>query len=575
MVRKKSARAAASAASIQEALTALRNNEYKSVYAAAQALKVSETTLRAQWKQTRLTRVEANEAKQLLSGAEEAALAGYVKELSRNGYPPTYATVQEMAAEIQRRRVAKLNFEEGMELVQYPPIGEDWPRRFIERHPNLTAMYSRRIDASRLKEASAETITRWLESAREVIQECNIRSKNIYNMDETGFAIGSIKRRRIITDRRMHQKFQAQPGRQEWVTAIECICGDGSTVNPLIIFKGENVMSDWILPAKKHLKRMWKFSASARGWTSDLHGLEWLRRCFEPETREKANGEWRLLILDGHGSHVTGSFLVYCLINKIHVLRIPPHTSHLTQPLDVGLFGPLKTALSVALDPLLRKEVSRLHKSEWLTGYIEARENTFSKDNVFGGWRGAGLIPHDRQKVLRHLPPPPSSPRQLQTHETPSQPTQIFESSFITSSPPDAVELRTTTQVLHKRLAEPTPLLTPERNFLCHLSRTTERLRAENSILQQENFELKRLNALRQERGRGVRVALKDRLLLTADDLQDTVYEMRRAEGEKRKSKPPRKKRKSATPPPPTSDSIDRLLDQLEAEDSLSNSESK
>jgi len=311
------------------------------------------------------------------------------------------------------------------------------------------------------------------------------------------------------------------------------------------------------------------------GWTSDIHGVEWLRKCFEPDTREKADGEWRLLILDGHGSHVTGSFLVNCLINKIHVMRLPPHTSHLLQPLDVGLFGPLKTALGTALDPILRKEVSRLQKCEWLMGYIEARENAFTESNVLGGWRGAGLIPFDPEEVLRHIPPPPSSSTLPQnvSSESPVSPTQLFENSFITSSPPEASQLRTTTQVLRKRLCEPTPLLSPERNFICRLSRTTERLRAENSILQQENLELKRLNALRQECGKGVRVALKDRLLLTADDLRDTLYEMRREEEEKQKNKPPRKKRKTAAPPPPQSEPIDQLPDPLAALDSPSNSE--
>ena len=37
--------------------------------------------------------------------------------------------------------------------------------------------------------------------------------------------------------------------------------------------------------------------------------MEWLQKCFEPTTREKANGATRLLIYDGHGSHVTGPFL--------------------------------------------------------------------------------------------------------------------------------------------------------------------------------------------------------------------------------------------------------------------------
>jgi hypothetical protein len=64
------------------------------------------------------------------------------------------------------------------------------------------------------------------------------------------------------------------------------------------------------------------------------------------------------LILDGHSSHITLDFLIHCREHKIMLLCLIPHTSHLCQPLDVGLFGPLKTALSLRLDPLLQTEVS-------------------------------------------------------------------------------------------------------------------------------------------------------------------------------------------------------------------------
>src|SRR5438046_7214084 len=98
------------------------------------------------------------------------------------------------------------------------------------------------------------------------------------------------------------------------------------------------------------------FSCNSKGWMSNIHGLEWLRRCFEPATREHVNNgqDWRILICDGHESHVTSRFLAHCLQHHIHVLLLPPHTSHITQPLDVGVFGPLKTAMSRCLDPLFR-----------------------------------------------------------------------------------------------------------------------------------------------------------------------------------------------------------------------------
>src|SRR6266496_4733571 len=86
----------------------------------------------------------------------------------------------------------------------------------------------------------------------------------------------------------------------------------------------------------------WRFSCNTKGWTSNLHGVEWLRHIFEPSTRAKVDGKPRVLISDGHDSHVTGDFIQHCMENNIKLLILPPHSSHFTQPLDIGIFSPLK-----------------------------------------------------------------------------------------------------------------------------------------------------------------------------------------------------------------------------------------
>ena len=53
-------------------------------------------------------------------------------------------------------------------------------------------------------------------------------------------------------------------------------------------------------------------------------------------------GDYRLLILDGHGSHTTAGFDRFCIEKKIILLYMPPYSSHLLQPLDVSCFAPLK-----------------------------------------------------------------------------------------------------------------------------------------------------------------------------------------------------------------------------------------
>lgn len=48
-----------------------------------------------------------------------------------------------------------------------------------------------------------------------------------------------------------------------------------------------------------------------------------------------------MLILDGHASHISTAAIEFCIRQKIILLCLPAHTTHILQPLDVGVFGPL------------------------------------------------------------------------------------------------------------------------------------------------------------------------------------------------------------------------------------------
>ena len=163
------------------------------------------------------------------------------------------------------------------------------------------------------------------------------------------------------------------------------------------------------------------------------------------------------MILDGHNSHVNGEFIAQAYLNNILLLRLPPHTSHLLQPLDVGLFGPLKKYASAAMEPLIQAGVSRVKKEEWLSAYLKGREKAFRDSNIFGGWRGAGLNPLQPSKILAKLP----SPRILSTSSTPSTMLIVsnsFDTSLITSSPPDAAILQSNNNALNDMMDKNTQI---------------------------------------------------------------------------------------------------------------------
>jgi hypothetical protein len=186
------------------------------------------------------------------------------------GYPPRHKTLLEMAEEIRKRRVREINDQLGT-YVEYTPIEKDFIPRFLRRHSELSCVITRKIDASRVKEATPEAISKFFDELKRVVEEYDITIENIYNMDESGFAIGEIEASKCIINTHIRQRLQAKPGRQEWVTTVECICADGTSIPLLVIFKAENLNYQWILA---NVADDWKFSCNTKGWTSNEHGLQ-------------------------------------------------------------------------------------------------------------------------------------------------------------------------------------------------------------------------------------------------------------------------------------------------------------
>jgi hypothetical protein len=148
----------------------------------------------------------------------------------------------------------------------------------------------------------------------------------------------------------------SQDGNREFISLVAAICADGSHIPPALIYKGESHdMQDSWLDDFDHSKDSAFFASSEKGWSSDTLGLHWLQHVFDRSTKEKAGRGRRLLIVDGHSSHINLRFIDYTDRNRIIVAVLPPHSTHRLQPLDVSLFSPLSTYYSQEIDNLLVK----------------------------------------------------------------------------------------------------------------------------------------------------------------------------------------------------------------------------
>jgi hypothetical protein len=157
----------------------------------------------------------------------------------------------------------------------------------------------------------------------------------------------------------------------------------GWAIPPFIIFQGKNHLSAWY--KEDNLPHNWVIAVSENGWTTNALGLEWLKH-FDAHTKRRTVGSYRLLVIDGHKSHNLLEFQQYCKENKIITLCMPPHLSHLLQPLDVGCFLPLKKAYGRQAENLMDNRINHITKLGFLPCFIAAFKDAITKSNIQGAF---------------------------------------------------------------------------------------------------------------------------------------------------------------------------------------------
>ena len=169
---------------------------------------------------------ESCEHQQIFTNAEENVLTKCITRLTIVGHPLKHAFICELAEEIQSAQLRNQNHPPNVPMF-HCAIGDSWVQRFIHRHSDLETAFSRTIEVARIKEVTKDALDQWFEELKKTIEEKNIRIEDMYNMDETGFSIGSIQDSHVIVNKASKTRYQAHPGRQEWASVLECICVDG------------------------------------------------------------------------------------------------------------------------------------------------------------------------------------------------------------------------------------------------------------------------------------------------------------------------------------------------------------
>jgi hypothetical protein len=334
----------------------------------------------------------------------------YILDLDQRGFAPTYAAVRDMADKLLAARGAG-------------QVGQKWPANFVRRTDSLTTRFNRAYDRQRALCENPVLVSSWFKLVEETKAKYGICDEDVYNFDEAGFRMGKITTQLVVTGSERRGRPKAiQPGNREWVTLIAAINAAGWSIPPFLIFAGQYHLSAWY---EEEIPRDWAIAVSDNGWTNNKLGVEWLKH-FNAYTKSRVIGARRLLILDGHESHQSLEFQELCKENNIYTLCMPPHSSHLLQPLDVGCFSPLKRAYSREVESLIRHHINHITKLEFLPAFKTAFDRSFTLANICSAFRGAGLVPLQPDTVLSKLdvqlrtPTPAALPEAVWEARTPS-----------------------------------------------------------------------------------------------------------------------------------------------------------
>lgn len=171
---------------------------------------------------------------------------------------------------------------------------------------------------------------------------------------------------------------------------------DGKKGPPLIIFKAKNIWDKWVSQQTDFLDTT--YAATINGWMEREVFINYFEKSFLRITNPSPDNPI-LLIYDGHSSHVDLKLVEIASSNNVTILLLPPHSSHLLQPMDLSVFKSVKTTWDQRIcswnrshqgQKLPKQDLSRINGNIWATLDCNIIKN---------GFRKAGIYPYNRNTV--------------------------------------------------------------------------------------------------------------------------------------------------------------------------------
>lgn len=277
-----------------------------------------------------------------------------------------------------------------------------WVKKFSNRN-KLSYRRVQQVEAVRVQAVSRSNVSEHIARVQAAINRYSIRSASqIINMDQSGMSFEKIVGRSLrkgfcdAATRKCSlavQKTLQTKGNLNRVTVMPVVSASGTAYKPVIVYPGKlphfrtvNGKHETLYDSLPDCYIYYKETAAAN---SEII-LDWAEKFLIETESIRSEGKHLLLILDGYSGHLQYKFLNLMKKNRVVVIALPSHTSHVLQPLDVTVFGPYKNYLQHELHRLARITV-KINAFTVAKCIANAYSKAFNSSNIISGFVKCGI----------------------------------------------------------------------------------------------------------------------------------------------------------------------------------------
>ncbi len=316
-----------------------------------------------------------------LTEEEERELICFIKGCSEIGFSRTRQQVIMIVQQVMIRK--------GREDIH---VSSGWWAAFRKRHPQLSLRTAEQVSYVRSLGTRPEILSKYFNLLKDTLLQNDLfeRPCQIFNMDETGMPLSPVPQKVICLKGSKH----TTTGDKSQITVVACCSAGGFCMPPMVIFDRKTLKPELTIGEVPGTI----YGLSGNGWIdSELFNFWFLKHflLYAPPTRPI------LLLMDGHSTHFNPVTIEYAAEHQIIMFCLPPHSSHCTQPLDKGCFGPLKQYWRQECHSFLTQNPGRIvTRYEFSFLFSKAWYRGMTMSNILGGFSNTEIYPINREVVV-------------------------------------------------------------------------------------------------------------------------------------------------------------------------------